>query len=308
VCWSSGFVGATLATRHAPVDTVLAWRSLVAALGLGGWALARGERVGLAALARQVALGVLVQVLYLGGVFGAAGAGVPAGTSALIAALQPLLVAALAGPLLAERTTRRQRLGLLIGAVGVAVVVGGDLDAGTASAWAYLLPVGALVALAAGTVLERRWSPQQSLATSLGLQSSVAAVVFCVVAGLDGHLTPPMSGQFWLSIGWLVMLSTSGGYGAYLFIVRRSGATRASTLLYLTPPTTAVWAWLLFGQTPHLVAVPGVVICSVGLALALGRARPHRPGPASSGGGVDPRDPRPAGDVATRSVTVRHEA
>jgi drug/metabolite transporter (DMT)-like permease len=106
VCWSSGFVGAVLGTRSAPVDTVLAWRTLVSALVLGAWALVRGERVAPRALLRQVVLGLLVQVLYLGGIFAAAGAGVSAGTSALVAALQPLLVAALAGPLLAERTTR----------------------------------------------------------------------------------------------------------------------------------------------------------------------------------------------------------
>ena len=73
------------------------------------------------------------------------------------------------------------------------------------------------------------------------------------------------------------MLASLGGYGSYLFIVRRSGATRASTLLYLTPPTTAVWAWLLFGQAPPLLALPGAAICAVGLALALRRPR-RRPG------------------------------
>jgi drug/metabolite transporter (DMT)-like permease len=251
---------------------VLAWRTVVSALVLGGWALIRAERVTPAAFLRQAALGVLVQVFYLGGVFAAAGAGVSAGTSALIAALQPLLVAALAGPLLAERTTRRQHLGLLLGAVGVALVVSGDLGTGTAAPWAYLLPVGALIALSAGTLLERRWSPTQSLVSSLALQSAVAAVVFCVVAALDGRLAPPADGEFWLSIGWLVVLSSLGGYGSYLFIVRRSGATRASTLLYLTPPTTALWAWLLFGQAPPVLAVPGVVICAAGLTLALRRA------------------------------------
>lgn len=275
VCWSSGFVGATLGTRTAPVDTVLAWRTLVCALILGAVVLGRRERVSVASLARQAALGVLVQVLYLGGVFSAAGAGVPAGTSALVAALQPLLVAALAGPLLAEHTTRRQQLGLLIGAVGVAVVVSGDLGAGTAPSWAYLLPAGALLALTAGTLLERRWSPQQSLLTTLTLQSGVAAVVFCAVAAGAGHLTPPADGRFWLAIGWLVVLASFGGYGSYLFIVRRSGATRASTLLYLTPPTTTVSAWLLFGQAPPLLALPGAVICAVGLGLALRRTPRH---------------------------------
>lgn len=273
VCWSSGFVGATLGTRAAPVDTVLAWRTTLSALVLGAVVLRRRERVPLASLARQATLGMLVQVLYLGGVFSAAGVGVPAGTSAMVAALQPLLVATVAGRALAEHSTRRQQVGLVIGAVGVGIVVSGDLDAGTAPPWAYLLPVGAVLALAAGTLLEKRWSPGQSLLTTLAVQSAVAAVVFCAVAAGDGHLTPPADAGFWAAVAWLVVLASFGGYGSYLFIVRRSGATRASTLLYLTPPTTIAWAWLLFGQAPPLLALPGAVVCTVGIALALRRPR-----------------------------------
>lgn len=78
---------------------------------------------------------------------------------------------------------------------------------------------------------------------------------------------------FWTAIIWLVLLSTIGGYGSFLFVVRRAGATRASTLLYLTPPTTAVWAWLLLDQTPGPLAVPGVLVCAAGVALAIGRTR-----------------------------------
>jgi drug/metabolite transporter (DMT)-like permease len=274
VCWSSGFIGAVLGTRAAPVDTVLAWRTLTSALMLGFWVLLHGQRVSPRALIRQGVLGLLVHVLYLGGVFAATGAGVPAGTSALLAALQPLLVAALAGPLLGERTSRRGQLGLLIAAGGVALVVAGDLGGGHAPAWAYLLPIGALAALAAGTVLERRWRPSQSLATSLALQSTVAAGVFCTVAAADGHLSPPPAVGFWVAIGWLVVLSTFGGYGSFLFVVRRSGATRASTLLYLTAPATALWAWLLLDQPPAPLAIPGVIVCAGGVGLALWRLSP----------------------------------
>ncbi|WP_158544475.1 DMT family transporter [Blastococcus sp. TBT05-19] len=272
VCWSSGFVGAELATQDAPVETVLAWRTGLAAALLGGWALLRGERVRRASLLRQAVLGFLVQVVYLGGVFAAAGAGISAGTSALVAALQPLVVAALAGPLLGERTSVRQRVGLAIGASGVALVVAGDLGAGGAAPAAFLLPVVALAGLAAGTLLERRWAPSASLVVSLALQSAVAALVFGVVAGARGQLVPPAGAEFWTAMAWLVLLSTVGGYGSYLFVVRRSGATTASTLLYLTPPATALWAWAMFGQAPGPTALPGVLVCAVGVALALRRA------------------------------------
>jgi drug/metabolite transporter (DMT)-like permease len=159
--------------------------------------------------------------------------------------------------------------GLLLGAAGVALVVAGDLGGGGAPAWAFLLPLAALVALAAGTVLERRWRPAETVVSSLALQTGVAAVVFCSVAATDGHLAPPATTGFWTAIGWLVVLSSFGGYSSFLFVVRRSGATRASTLLYLTPPTTALWAWLLFGQLPGRLAIPGALVCGTGVALAL---------------------------------------
>ncbi|WP_456599114.1 DMT family transporter [Blastococcus sp. SYSU DS0616] len=292
VCWSSGFVGAEFATRDAPVATVLAWRTGLAAALLGGWVLLRGERLRPGSLLRQACLGLLVQAVYLGGVFAAAGAGVPAGTSALVAALQPLVVAVVAAPLLGERTTARQRVGLLVGAGGVALVVVGDLGAGGASPVAFLLPVVALAGLSAGTLLERRWAPAESLAVALALQSAVAALVFGAVAGARGELSPPAEPAFWVAMAWLVLLSTVGGYGSYLFVVRRSGATTASTLLYLTPPATALWAWAMFGQPPGPTALPGILVCAVGVALVLRSAR------------AVPRE-RPDDELPTRGALVR---
>ena len=300
VCWSSGFVGAELATREAPVTTVLVWRTALAAVLLGGVALVRRDRVAPGSLLSQACLGLLIQAIYLGGVFAAAGAGVSAGTSALVGALQPLLVAALAVPLLGERTSGRQRVGLLIGGGGVALVVAGDLGAGAAPPAAFLLPVAALLALATGTVLQRRWGSAGSLVVALAVQSAVAAVVFGAVGAVRGELLPPADAGFWVAMAWLVLLSALGGYGSYLFVVRRSGATRASTLLYLTPPATAAWAWLMFDQAPGPTALPGVLVSGVGVALVLRGARTVPPR-------TPPRTPPPAAR-RRRSGERRHRA
>ena len=282
VCWSSGFVGAGLGTREAPVATVLLWRTLISAVVLGAWALLRRERASRRALLQQAVVGGLVQVLYLGGVFTASAAGVSAGTSALVAALQPLLVAAVGGPLLGERTTTGQRVGLGVAAAGVLLVVSGDVGGGTAAPLAYLLPVVALLGLTSGTVLERRWRPDVPLVSSLAVQTAVGAVGFAAVAGFRGEVAPPMTDGFWLAMAWLVVLAALGGYGSYLLVVRRSGATRASTLLFLTPPTTALLAWLLLGQVPGVLAIPGVAVCAVGVALALGARVRRRTAPRAS--------------------------
>jgi drug/metabolite transporter (DMT)-like permease len=283
VLWSSGFVGAELGTRYAPADTLLAWRYVVAAVVLAGLGAALGTRLRLRTLLRQGTLGLLCQCLYLGGVVTGVGLGVPAGTTALIASVQPLLVATAAGPVLGERVGPRGRVGLGLGLVGVGLVVAGDLGPGHAPWWAFLLPVGGMVALTAGTLLERRWHPAEPPLQSLTVQTVFAAGVFVAAAAAGGHLRPPAAPGFWWAVAWVVVLSSFGGYGAYLVVLRRSGAVRVSTLLYLTPPTTMAWAFLMFGETPGPLAVPGVAICAAGVVLALRDGRRRRTGDPTKG-------------------------
>lgn len=276
VMWSSGFIGAVLGTQAAGADTLLAWRYVAATLLLVGFVGLRSLRLSGPALGRQVVLGLLIQVGYLGGVVSGVGLGVPAGTVALVAALQPLVVATAAGPLLGERTSPRQRQGLALGAAGVALVVGDDLTGGSAPAWAYLLPVGGMLALSAGTLLERHWSPRESLLDALTVQTVVGAVFFVGSAALAGRMQPPAEPAFWWAVAWVVLLSTFGGYGTYLAVLRRHGATRVSTLLYLTPPTTVLWALVMFGDRPGVLALAGLVVCAGAVHLVLRQqAMPH---------------------------------
>jgi len=274
VFWSSGFIGARLGTTYAPADTLLAWRYLIAGAVLVVVALAAGVRPTRHAWARQSVLGLLCQAGYLGGTVTGIGLGVPAGTAALMAAVQPLVVAGLAGPMLGEVVDRRQWWALAGGFAGVALVVGGNVGTSDAPFWAYLLPVAGMLALSLGTLLGRRWQDGGSVLESLTLQTVVAAVVFTAVAGARSTLAPPDSSEFWWSVLWVVCLSSFGGYGAYLLVLRRNGATRVSALLYLTPPTTMLWAYLMFGDPVSVLGLVGLVVCAVSVATALLAARP----------------------------------
>lgn len=272
VMWSSGFVGARLGTAHAAADTLLAWRYVVAATVLGIVLAVRRPRIGRVELSRQVVLGLLCQCLYLAGVVTGVGMGVPAGTAAVIAVMQPLVVGALAGPVLGEQVRARQWLGLVAGMVGVAVVVLDELDHG-GQPLGYLLVVGGMLSLSAGTMLERRWRPGTALLDTLTVHCVVGAVAFLTSAALAGRLAPPMTSGFWLSVAWVVVLSTFGGYGCYLLTLRRLGATGVSTLLYLTPPTTMLWAFVMFGDGIGWLAVAGMLVCAVSVWLVLGAQR-----------------------------------
>ncbi|WP_435107450.1 DMT family transporter [Nocardiopsis synnemataformans] len=268
VMWSSGFVGAELGTQHAPATTLLAWRFLVVAALLAGWWLWCRQRMSRRDLAAHAVLGLLAQSGYLYGVFAAAQAGVAAGTSALVAALQPLVATALAVPLLGERVRPRQLAGLALGLAGVGLVVGADLfRPGAAPWWGYLLPLGAMLSLVAATLLERRTRPGGSVVQALAVQCAVSAVLFTGLAAATGTLAPPADPGFWAAVVWVVVLSTLGGYGLYWAVLSRTGVARVSALLYLTPPTTLVWSWLMFGDPVGPGALAGMAVCAVAVVL-----------------------------------------
>ncbi|MGV8872319.1 MAG: DMT family transporter [Rhodococcus sp. (in: high G+C Gram-positive bacteria)] len=266
VLWSSGFIGAELGTAEAPAHTLLAWRYLAAAALLIAWCRFRRLRPTWHAIRIHAVLGLFCQFLYLGATITGIGMGVPPGIAALIAALQPLLVASASSRIFDEHVGRRQALGLLVGVMGVAMVVVGDLSVAGLAWPVYLLPAAGMLALSMGTIGQRVLAPKEPIALSMAIQCSVSAVGFMTWSVLAGDAAPPMTTGFAAAVAWTVVLSTFGAYGAYLFVVRRSGPTRTSVLLYLTPPTTMVWAWLMFGDAITWIAVGGLAVSAFGVA------------------------------------------
>ena len=275
VLWSSGFVGATLAAQSAPAETTLLWRYVVAVVPLCGWAVWTRRRYGSRFLAREGVIGILAQAGYCLGVYRAADLGVLPGTSALVASLQPPLVAAVLWAGSGGRTDRRQALGLLTGLAGVLLVVGGDL--GGAGGTAALTAVGlGTISLTAATLVASRWPepPGHGVMDSLAVQYVVALGFFAAVALATGTAAPPRDGDFWLAIAWLVLLPVFGGYGSYFYVLRTSGPVVVSAWLYLTPATAAVWAWSMFDEPITLHAAVGFLVAAAGVAAIV---RPHRP-------------------------------
>jgi drug/metabolite transporter (DMT)-like permease len=275
--WSSGFIGAELGARVAPPVTVLAWRFLVIAVVLLPWLVRVVGRLDRREWVRQGVLALLCQCLYLAGVFWAAAAGVPAGTSALIASLQPALVIVAAGY---RRLGVGHVVGLVLGSAGVALTAVGDLRAGIGVV-ALVLPLSAMVSLTVGTLLQQRWSASSggsaSLMSTLAVQAVFGAGFFAVCAAVSGELVPPATAQFWVATAWAA-LAGIGSYGFYYLVTRRDGAARASTLLYLTPAATALWATVMFGQPLRVTAVVGLFVSAVAVVVlnVVGASRADR--------------------------------
>jgi len=288
ILWSSGFVGAELGVRAGGTPLqLLGWRfSILVALLLTVCLVLRVDLTNRRAWGRQAVIGLFSQVGYLFLIFEGVNQGVGGGITALIASLQPLLVATVAGKILGERITPVMWVGVVLGLTGVVVVVSGDLGTGAAAWWAYLLPAAGMLSLTTGTVLTQRLRPTESLLQSFTMQMVVTAIALVTISLAVGQATVPTNTDFWLAVMWLVLLSTLGGYALYVFVTRTRGVTVASVLLYLTPPTTMLWVWLMFGVPITLPSVVGMAISAIGVTLVL-RSRSaagKSPGVVGSGG------------------------
>jgi drug/metabolite transporter (DMT)-like permease len=269
VCWSSGFIGIRYAIDHAPVFLILLWRALASGVLLLPFSLLIGPKLRLAEIAKHLVFGALAMSGYLAGFAIAIDRGVPTGLVALIADMLPLAVAMLSLPVLGHLLNARQWVGLGIGFLGVLVASVGSLHVGDAPHWAYSMPVLGMLSLAMATLLQKRFaSSDMPVHQSLCIQCLAAAAIFSAFAAWEGGIAPVYEWEFIVGIGWLVIVATFGGYGLYYLCLRRSSPARVSSVLYLSPPLTMLWAWLMFDEPLSGAMAAGLVVSLFGIVLA----------------------------------------
>ncbi|HEX6958424.1 MAG TPA: DMT family transporter [Ferrovibrio sp.] len=267
--WSTGFIGAKLGLPYAEPMTFLVLRFAVVTILLAAFAaLSRAPWPRSLAEAGHIALaGLLLQAVYLGGVFASIFHGVPAGVSALIVGIQPLLVAAGAGPLLGERVTARQWLGLVLGLVGVVLVVWTKLGSGVGTPWGYALSVIALIGITLGTLYQKKFCPAIDLRSGTAIQFAASAVFLAPFALLFEARRIVWSGEFVFALGWLCIVLSLGAISLLFVLIRRGAAAKVSSLFFLVPPCTALVAFFLFGEALNLLALLGMAATMAGVAL-----------------------------------------
>ena len=272
--WSTGFIGARLGMPHAEPLTFLAVRFALTAgcLALVALALRAPWPRRKADWGHLAVAGLLMHGVYLGGVFVAIRLGLEAGLSALIVSLQPLLVAAAAPFLLAERVGARRWLGLALGLVGVVLVLAGKLGDGMASFWALAACTAALAGITAGTLYQKTWCSGQDLRTGNLIQFAAAAAACWLGALMFERREIDWTPELVFALLWLVFVLSLGAIPLLYLLLRRGAASRVSSLFFLVPPATAVIAWLMFGERLGPLAVLGMALTVVGVALVnLGR-------------------------------------
>ena len=272
--WSTGFIGAKFGLPYAePLSFLLTRYGLVIGLMLlvvmatrAPWPKEPEQwwHIGVS--------GVLVHAVYLGGVFIAISHGLPAGVTALVVGMQPLLTAFSAGWLLGEKVTPRQWIGLVLGFIGVGLVVSGSL--GEANLGPMLWPaVIALLGITAGTLYQKRFCARFDLRTGSVIQFVPTALLTAVAVALFEDYRIDWTGEFVFALSWLVLVLSLGAISLLNLLIRNGSAVNVASLFYLTPPTTALVAWAVFGETLTLTATFGMLIAVSGVYLV---ARPAK--------------------------------
>jgi drug/metabolite transporter (DMT)-like permease len=205
--------------------------------------------------------------VYLGGVFIAISKGLPAGVASLVVSVQPLLTAVLAGWIMGEQVRLRQWLGLVLGFVGVALVVFHKLGAD----FGFMAVIPALLALLAitlGTLYQKRYCPQFDWRSGAVAQFVPTAVITGLLAWLTEARPIEWTADFVFALGWLVFVLSLGAVSLLNWLIRHSNAINIASLFYLVPPCTALFAWLLFGETFTGLALAGMGLAVAGVYLA----------------------------------------
>ncbi|WP_394688540.1 DMT family transporter [Hoeflea sp.] len=270
ICWSSGFIGAVLATETHSIYSVLFWRFVLAAILLLPFIVAYLQRPFWGALALQSLVGAFAMFGYLATGVAAIDLGVPAGTAALIGSLQPLSTAAISSLLMGEKIYKIQWIGLLFGLVGVAIAIGSELSA--VPYWGFVLSIVSMMSIVAASLIAKYSKQSLPLLPTLAVHCMVSAGLFFVLAVIEGTAAPQLDSGFWMAVTWFVLFSTIGAYGCYWLCLRETSATNVASLIYLTPPVTMIWSWLMFGETISLSFIVGFGLCIFGVLLA-GRTR-----------------------------------
>ena len=281
--WSTGFIVAKFGLPFAPPLTFLAIRYLLSIacflvwiwLSRAIWPNDRRQWLHLGVT------GILMHGGYLGGVWIAVKGGMGSGLAALIVGFQPVLTALWLSSLGAKASdnpnqavvSKRQWMGLLLGLAGLLLVVARKFGAtNEVTLLTFAAAVFALFSITVGTLYQKQHVIATDVRTANVIQLGAAFVVTLPLAMLEAEAIT-WNASFIGAMAWAVLALTLGGSSLMFMLIQRGAATTVTSLLYLVPPTTALMAWVLFGEAITVVTLLGIALTAIGVSLVVRPAR-----------------------------------
>ena len=273
--WSTGFIGAKYIVPYAEPFTFLTIRYFLAALILFAiaYALKQPLKLNKEQFKASFAVGMLLHVIYIGGVFYAVSLGVSAGISAVIVSIQPVLVSLLAVPLLGERLRWVQVVGLFLGVAGIALlllpkVFQGDYTAST-SIVGIVICVIALLGTSGGYLVQKKLGGEIPFLSGTGAQYAISAIAFAILSVSTEDQIIQWVPEFFFGLAWIVFMLSIASIVLLYGMLRTGSASKVSSLYYLVPPVAAIQAYFLFDEVIGLVGIIGMAFAGLGVVLVM---------------------------------------
>ena len=270
VFWASGFPAIRFGLEYIEPFTLLAVRSaLNVAVVVAIMPFFRIDWPKSWSNAGHIAFsGFLLQFAYLGAIYTARGGGVTQGVVALVAGMQPLLTAAVAGSTLGERIVLRQWAGFVLGFGGLACVMSERIVIAEATATGFIAAACTPILITAGSLYQKRFCADMDLRSGMVIQHVTAGVASAVVAFSFETREIEWGIELGFVLAWLVLILSVGAINLYYIMLRRGQAARVSSLFYLTPPTAVVFGYVTYDEVFGWFSLAGFAITVIGVALA----------------------------------------
>ena len=267
--WSSAFISGQFIVQSASPFAALSFRFLIVSFFFLLISILYREKVliNLNLILQASITGILFHGFYLGGVFYSYSIGLSATLSALIVGLQPILTNILSGPILKERVTLIQWLGIILGFIGAVLVIGYDIGK-SIPILGLLASIVALLGATCATIWQKKFTNKITLSVNNFYQAIAAAVFLIIVSFLFEIPFINFDNRFILSMGWQIIMVSFGAYAILMYLIKTGTASKTSNLFFLVPPTTAVMAYFVLNEKIYTIDVLGLIICTFGVYIA----------------------------------------
>ena len=267
--WSSAFISGQIIVQSASPFASLSFRFMIVALGFVIFAKIFNEKIFVkrSLIYQSAVTGILFHGFYLGGVFFSFSVGLSATLSALIVGLQPVLTNILSGPILKEKVTFTQWMGILLGFIGTVLVIGLDIGK-SIPVLGIIASIVALIGATTATIWQKKFTNKLSLSVN-NFYQALAAAIFLFLASLMFEISYiNFTTSFILSMSWQIVMVSFGAFTILMYLIKIGSASKTSNLFFLVPPTTAVMAWLVLGEDLYRNDLMGLIIASIGVFVA----------------------------------------
>ena len=269
IFWSSAFISGQFIVQSASPFAALTFRFIIVAICFLAFSYYLKEKIfiNIRLILQASITGILFHGFYLGGVFFSYSVGLTATLSALIVGLQPILTNILSGPILNERVTVIQWIGITLGFIGTVMVIGYEIGS-SIPLLGVISSIIALLGATIATIWQKKFTNNITLSVNNFYQAFAASIFLIIVSNLFEIPFINFDIRFILSMSWQIIMVSFGAYAILMYLIKKGTASKTSNLFFLVPPVTAVMAWIILGEKLFVIDIIGLVICAFGVYIA----------------------------------------